>query len=319
MKFDIKTIISRIPFLQSILKWAKTQSIPGFRGVPVYDVIKFTLMELKDDDISTRANSMSFSFFIALFPGLIFLFTLIPLLPQNIQATLDISSYIHGFLPVQSELYILNVIDDILNRPRGGLLSFGLITSMFFASNGMLSMIYSFGKSDPLYKSRSWWKKRLVALILTIVVVFIFFASSIFIVMGDFIIHWIVDYLDLGSWTRFIFQLIRWLGVTSLIYFSVGFIYRYGPAMKRRNSFFSIGTNLSTILIILTSLGFSFFVSQFGRYNELYGSIGALIVFLIWLNLICFVLLVGFELNNSVAVHSFQEAEPNASTENANE
>lgn len=295
--------IKNIPFLNRIVSWAKVQSLPGFKQVPIYDVLVFTIREMMDDDISIRANSMSFSFFVALFPGIIFLFTLLPLLPETAQYALDIRQYIHGFLPQETENYLLNIINDIVGHTRGGLLSFGLLFAIIFSSNGMLTMIYSFEKTQPSFKTRSWIRKRLLAIALTMLVVLIFFTSSLFIVSGNALIGIALQYFDLNESTKFIFQLIRWFSVAFLIYFSIAVIYRYGPSLRKRSSFFSIGTNLATIFIIITSLMFSYFVGNFGRYNELYGSIGALIAFLVWINLICFIILIGFELNASIQVN----------------
>lgn len=299
-----KPFWKRIPLLVGLVLWAKKQTLPGFKGVPIYDVLVFIFHEILDDDISTRANSMSFSFFLALFPGFIFLFTLIPLLPEAAQYAVDINQYMHGFMPESTELYVSEMIHDIMIRPRGGLLSIGLILSIIFASNGMLNLISSFEKNHyETFKSRHWIRKRIIAIALTLAVIVLFLVSSTFIVLGGKIINKVVSFFELDASIFLSFQLVRWFSVVLLIYSSIAVMYRYGPSLKKRISFFSIGTNVATILVIITSIGFSYFVSNFGKYNELYGSIGALIVFLVWINLNSFVLLIGFELNASIAVN----------------
>lgn len=303
-KFDLLDFLKKIPFLQRLVKWAKLQSFPGFHGVPIYDVIVFIINEILEDDLSTRANSITFSFFIALFPSLLFLFTLIPYLPEAAQYAVDIRQYLKGFLPPSVEEYLVGIIDDLVTRPRSGLLSLGLFFSMFFASNGILSMLKGFHKTyQSSFKSRYWFSRRLIAIALTISIIFIFFSSSLLIVAGGFIIEKLTSMLGLTSWATFGFQLVRWFSVFFLLYTSIAVIYRYGPAFRKKSSLFSIGTTLATLLIILSSIGFSYFVSNFGQYNELYGSIGALIVFLLWLNIICFIILIGFELNASIIVN----------------
>lgn len=270
----------------------------------MYDVLVFIYKESMRDDITTRANSMAFSFFLALFPTMIFLFTLLPLIPTTAEYALDIRESINGILPTSSEEYLFNVVDDIISRQRSGLLSFGLILAVFFASNGMLSMMKGFEKADTkTFKTRHWLKKRFIAIVLTILIVFIFIVSSVMIVLGHVIINFIDEFLNLDAIAVFGFSAMRWLIVIMLIYSSVAVIYRYGPAVRKRFAFFSLGATITTLLIILSSLGFSYFVSNFGQYNELYGSIGALIVTLLWFNIICFILLVGFELNASIAVN----------------
>ncbi len=292
------------PLLIRTLQWAKKTSFIGFYGVPVYDVAVFIYKESMRDDITTRANSMSFSFFLALFPTMIFLFTLLPLIPTTANYALDIRESINGLLPAASEEYLFGVVDDIVSRQRSGLLSFGLILAVFFASNGMMSMMKGFEKANTkTFKTRHWLKKRFIAIALTVLIVFIFIVSSVMIVLGHVIINLLDKYLRLDDLAVFGFSALRWIVVVMLIYASVSVLYRYGPAVRKRFSFFSLGATIASLLIILSSLGFSYFVSNFGQYNELYGSIGALIVTLLWFNLICFILLVGFELNASIAVN----------------
>lgn len=294
----------RLPILIRFLRWAKRTSFIGFYGVPIYDVGVFIYKESMRDDITTRANSMAFSFFIALFPAMIFLFTLVPLIPTVANYALDIRESINGILPPSSEEYLFNVVDDIVSRQRSGLLSFGLILAIVFASNGMMSMLRGFEKAHvATFKTRHWIKKRLIAIALTVIIVFIFIFSSGLIVLGHLFINLLDKYLDLDDIAVFGFNALRWLIVIMLIYASVGVLYKYGPAVKKRFKFFSPGATIASLLIIMSSLGFSYFVSNFGQYNELYGSIGALIVTLLWFNIICFILLVGFELNASIAVN----------------
>ena len=295
----------RFPMIIRIVAWAKNTSIIGLRGVPIYDVIRFIIMEANDDNITTRANSMAFSFFIALFPAIIFLFTLIPLLPTVADYALDIRESVQGILPPTSEEYLFGVVEDIVSQQRSGLLSFGLILAMFFASNGMSSMISGFekNKNTKTFRRRNWAVKRLVALLLTIVLALIFITSSGLIVVGHLLINLMESYFDLNEISVFAFSALRWLVVTMLIYTSVAVIYRYAPAVNSRFPFFSAGASLATFLTIVISVGFSYFVTNFGQYNELYGSIGALIVTLLWFNINCFVLLVGFELNASIAIN----------------
>ena len=303
-KYKDKSYWLNMPVLKKLLNWAKHKSFIGFYGVPIYDVVIFIYKESLRDDITTRANSIAFSLFLALFPSMIFLFTLVPLIPTSAEYALDIRESINGILPVSSEEYLFKVVDDIVSRQRSGLLSFGLILAVFFASNGLLSMMRGFEKAHTVtFKSRHWLKKRLVAIVLTVLIAFIFILSSGLIVLGHIFINLLDKYLELDSLAVFGFSAMRWIVVIMLIYASVGVLYRYGPAVIKRFRFFSPGATIASILIILSSLGFSYFVSNFGTYNELYGSIGALIVTLLWFNIICFILLVGFELNASIAIN----------------
>lgn len=292
------------PIIQQLITWAKKTSLPGFSGVPIYDVLYFIYDETQSDDITTRANSMSFSFFLALFPTLLFLFTLLPLFPNVTEYAFDLNESLKGILPTSSQEFLFEIIDDIVSKQRSGLLSIGLFLALFFASNGMMSLMRGFEKAhEGTFRTRHWLKKRLIAISLTMLIVGIFIVSSGLIILGHVITDFLDEFLSLDNIAVFGFNIIRWIVVIMLIYSSVAVIYRYGPAVIRRFHFFSLGTSLATALIIFSSLGFSYFVSNFGNYNELYGSIGALIVTLLWINIICFILLVGFELNASIAVN----------------
>ena len=293
------------PPLKNLVQWTKNTTIIGLEGVPLYDVVKFIFNEAKDDSITTRANSMTFSFFIALFPSMIFLFTLIPLMPTIADYALDVRESVRGILPETSEEYLFSIVEDIVSRQRSGLLSFGLVLAIFFASNGMLSMISGFEKIEhrTTFRKRHWLKKRMIAIFLTVVVSVLFIVSSSLIVLGNVIINYLVETFNMNDWSAFGFGALRWFIIVLLLYNIVAIIYRYAPPVKRRFSYFSAGTNIATFLIIFVSVGFSYFVANFGKYNELYGSIGALIVTLLWFNIICFILLVGFEINASVAVN----------------
>ncbi len=303
-KFD-KNWWKTLPLLERLINWAKTSTFIGFHGVPVYDVVRFIYKETLDDDLTTRSNSMAFSFFLALFPTIIFLFTLLPHIPMAADYALNIRESVNGILPPSSEEFVFGLVDDIVSRQRGGLLSFGLLLAIFFASNGMIAMMRGFEKAHATttFKKRHWFKKRLIAILLTVIIVFIFISSSVLIVLGQLILNLLREWTHLDALTVWGFSALRWLCVIMLIYFSVAVLYRYGPATRKRFHIFSLGTTIASFLIIISSLGFSYFVTNFGQYNELYGSIGALIVTLLWFNIICFILLVGFELNASIAVN----------------
>ena len=288
-------------------EWSKQYCLPGFSNVPVYNVLSFIIKESRRDAITTRANSVAFNFFIAIFPGVIFVFTLIPLLPfgddiMDYYVTV-IDGTIRNALPAKASDYFLNIIHGVTQQVRGGLLSLGFLLSAFFASNGMLTLMFGFDKSyDKVFKKRGYFRQRAVAIALTTLLIILLLFSVLFIVVGDEILKWILNITHLEG-GNFLFSGLRILLAISVIYIGVTIIYRYGPSMYRRIKFWSPGAILATILSILTSLGFSFFINNFGRYNEIYGSIGALIVIMIWFKLNAFVLLVGFELNASIAVN----------------
>ena len=313
-----------LPILKQLLDWSKVYSLPGFSGVPIYNIIVFIYKEMMRDNITTRANSVAFSLFLAIFPFIIFLFTLLPILfqpsdfavfLQNIlPASENISNssnyidilreYMEGALPDNANKYLLGIIEDIIGIKREGLLSLGFILAIFFASSGMLTIMSGFDKSyEQTFKTRSYIKKRMVALMLTVLLSLLFIVSFFLLIIGSLILSYISERLGLADSSVWIITIIKAIAAFILLYVGITILYRYGPSFKKRISLINPGSILATLLSILTSIGFSYFVNNFGRYNELYGSIGALIVIMLWLQFNAFIILIGFELNTSIAVN----------------
>ena len=321
---QLKKWIANLPILKHILDWSKVYSLPGFSGVPIYNILVFIYKEMMRDNITTRANSVAFSLFLAIFPFIIFLFTLLPylfapddfthfvenILPQSNAlpssgSYIDIlDEYLSSVLPRNANEYLLGVIESIVGIKREGLLSLGFFLAIFFASSGMLTIMYGFDKSyEESFKDRSYLKKRLVAVSLTILLSILFIGSFILLIIGNIIIAYISERLALTNSSIWIITLIKSLAAIMLLYTGITIIYKYGPQLKKRIPFINPGSILATILSILTSFGFSYFINNFGRYNELYGSIGALVVIMLWLQFNAFVILIGYELIASIAVN----------------
>ncbi len=301
---EINNYIANHPIVVRVLKWSKTHSMPGFYRIPFYDVISFIIKEFQRQDVTTRANSMAFSFFLAIFPSLIVLFTLIPFFPifSNFQDTLYLQ--IKQIMPNEAGEALFNRIRDIATRERGGLLSLSFFLAVFFSSNGMLAAMRGFEKSyQETFIRRTVWQKQLVAIKLTLLLGALLIGSVAFIVLGNYLRQLLLEFISKDFFTILGFSLIQWLAVIILIYLGVAFIYRYGVSARKRWNLFSPGATLATVLSIIASLGFSFYVDNFGSYNELYGPIGAIIVLMLWIQINSFSLLIGFELNASIAVN----------------
>lgn len=283
-----------------------TRSLPGFEGISVYEVINFVIDETGKDDITTRANSAAFSFFLSIFPSLLFFLTLLPYYPfgQEILALLEYE--LPKMLPGKIGEFIVGSIQD-LRVPRGGLLSFGIIAAIFFASNGMDSLFRGFEKHDVVgFRHRTWWERRLVAITMTLVLFSLLLLAILLVIVGQYFMDYVSELWSFGLISQIMLMVIRYLLVVLILYIGISFIYKYGPALKQRSRFFSPGAMLATIFCILSTLGFGFFIDNYSQYNQLYGAISALIIAMLWIQIICFVLLVGFELNASIAVGKYQ-------------
>ena len=321
---QLKIWISNLPILKQFLDWTKVYSFPGFSGVPIYNIIVFIYKEMMRDNITTRANSVAFSLFLAIFPFIIFLFTLLPYLfaPEDFTSFLAgilpksealpesgsyidiLSEYLSNILPKNANEYLLGVIEGIIGIKREGLLSLGFFLAIFFASSGMLTLMSGFDKSyEESYKTRSYFKKRVVAFSLTMLLSILFIASFIFLIIGNLILAYISERMGLTNSSIWLITLVKSVAAVLLLYTGITLIYKYGPTLKKRIPFINPGSILATVLSIITSIGFSYFINNFGRYNELYGSIGALIVIMLWLQFNAFVILIGYELIASIAVN----------------
>jgi len=321
---QFKVWISNLPILKQILDWSKVYSLPGFSGVPIYNIIVFIYKEVLRDNITTRANSVAFSLFLGIFPFIIFLFTLLPYIfvPEDFTAFLEqvlpegsvlsysgtyldiLQDYLSSILPNNANDYLLSMIEGIVGIKREGLLSLGFLLAIFFSSSGMLTIMIGFDKSyRESFKKRSYFKKRLVAVGLTILLASLLIASFFLLIIGNLILGFLSDLLGLTDSFVWIITFVKAIAAFILLYIGITIIYIYGPSLKKKTAFINPGSILATVLSILTSVGFSYFINNFGRYNELYGSIGALIVIMLWLQFNAFIILIGYELNASIAVN----------------
>lgn len=303
-KYNIKKVFLQLPLVKRVIEWSKVYSPPGFSGVTLYEVLTFVTKEIQKDNLTTRANSVSFSLFLSLFPAIIFLFTLLPLFPVVKDYTTMLSEQLRGVIPQSAHDYIFSIINDITSIKRDGLLSLGAVLALFFSSNGMLTLMSGFDKAyNDTFKPRSWWKTRIVAIVLTIILSLLLIVSLIMMVVEGKVMDYFRDTYNISNTILFSVSLLNWIFSIFMIYTGISLIYAFGPSMHRRISFINIGSILATVLSLMTSLGFSYFINNFGRYNEVYGSIGALIVMMVWIQFNSFIMLVGFELNASLAVY----------------
>lgn len=269
----------------------------GRSSISIYSIIKIYIANFQKHEIYDRSAGVAFNFTLALFPGIIFLITLIPYIPiPNLYE--QILEQI-GDLAMMDQ--VTSTISDIVNQPRGNLLSLSVVLSLYLANNGMLSLISAFNKIYKTLEKRGFIKTRLISFSLTLLLVFSIFIAIALLVVGQIILNELKergfltrDYLLLG-----IFAL-RFLVIFTMFLLAISAIYYFAPALHRRWKFISPGSVISTILTLITTYGFSFYISNFGTYNKLYGSIGAMIALMVWLFVISFILLSGFELNASL-------------------
>lgn len=302
MKKVHQTLLHLKPYDQ-LIEWSKSATLPGFGKLPLYTVLLFFFQEIARESILNKASSLAYNFMLAIFPGIIFLFTLIPYIPvANFQEQL--MDLIQLALPNNAYEVLENTLKDIIIRQNGGLLSVGFILCTFFATNGMTTLMMTFNKSSLAKESRTWFQRRFVALLLSFSIV-LALAIGIFLYTGsNVLINYLkthIDY-DLSWFWSFLIKTAQWIILFSIYFFTVSLIYKFGPTSSRRWKLFTPGASLATLLAILSFSLFTFYINNFGAYNKLYGSIGTLIVVMIWMYMNALILIIGYELNASIAL-----------------
>ncbi|NRA48541.1 MAG: YihY/virulence factor BrkB family protein, partial [Phaeodactylibacter sp.] len=264
-KFDIKELQQRLynlPIVKQVIDWSMNNSFPGFFKVPIYEVIVFIQNELKRNDLFTRSYAIAYNFFLSIFPSLIAFFTLIPIfkwafiqyLPEGENFDAYLRTEIQRILPGVTGERLFSFVDDITNNPRFGLLSVGFIFAIYFASNGMISLMRGFDKSyNKSFKSRNAFEKRFIAIGLTFLIGVLLIAAVVLIILGEFLLGVLNDFIPLDQFTNITIQLLRWLAILLVFYMGIALIYRYGAAAKRKFAIFSPGATLATILCIISS------------------------------------------------------------------
>lgn len=296
----LNKFLLRFNAYHNFLEWTKRIVLPGFGSLPLYTISTFFFQEIAKDSLVNKASSLAYNFMLAIFPAIIFLFTLIPYIPiDNFQDQL--LQLIKFALPKNAFETVKATLEDIVKNQNSKLLSFGFLAALFFSTNGIHTLMEAFNKSSLQIESRTWIKRRLVSLTLTLLIVFALIFGLGIITAGEYVISFLKSELNFkASFWLFAISIIRWIILITVYFVTISFLYRYGPANSKKWKFFSAGSWLATILAVLTFWGFGFYINNFGTYNKVYGSIGTLIVIMIWLYLNSLIILLGFELNASI-------------------
>jgi membrane protein len=246
------------------------------------------------------AYGVAFNFTFAIFPSLIFMFTVIPYIPIE-DLNIKILEFLREVVPAKIYDNAEPTINDIISKPRGGLLSFGFFFALFLATNGMDALIAAFNACYKTKETRNYIYRRWISLLLTIVLAFILFLAIAILVLGRYAINFMVEWQFLETnHTYYLLFALKYLVIGLIFLLGVSVIYYWAPSIHKRWRFFSYGAIIATVLCILVSLAYTFYFNNFASYNRLYGSIGAMIGLMLWLYFISFILLFGFEINASL-------------------
>jgi membrane protein len=278
--------------------------LPGFQGSPLFDVTSFFFSQVKKVGLIDRARSIAFSFLTAIPAATIFICTLIPYLPVSRQIEKQLLLITRDVTPNQNTYILVSrFLEDFLDKPRVGLLSFGFALALFYSSNAMIGIMRSFNKSLIYNARRNALQTRWMAIKLTTLVLCFIIGSVIILVTQAELLHNILKAMHISNndhSARWLFRTLRWVVIIPLFYIAIACIYKYGPAMQERWSLWSPGTLLATFLTIMTTMAFSYWVNRFGTYNKVYGSIGTVMIIMLLVYFNSLVLLIGYELNVSI-------------------
>ena len=282
-----------------LIRQSQKIRLPGFKGIPLYDVLKFFFQQIRKVGITERAAAISFNCVMAIPPIIIFLCTLIPYLPISNEFIRQLHGLIRDVIPGEkNNSAIIKFIDDIIKKPKNDLLSIGFLLALFYSSNAVMGIMRAFDKNYIGFKKRKMINRRVTALQLTSVLFVLMFASLLVLIMQSSVLKLF------GLKSAIVRQVIgrgRWVVIVFLFFSSVSYIYRYAPFVHKRWKLINPGCILATTLMLLFTLFFSYWVNNFSNYNKLYGSISTILILMLLIYFNSVVLLIGFELNVSIA------------------
>ncbi|MBK9292669.1 MAG: YihY/virulence factor BrkB family protein [Bacteroidetes bacterium] len=282
--------------------------LPGFGGISLQQVLSLYARGLFEGAVSLRASAVAFNFFLAIFPFILFLFTLIPYVPvKDFQSNLF--QLLAGVIPSDTFAMVESTIYGIIMKQNSSLLSLSFFLTFVFSTNGISAIIDGFNASMHTTETRSWIQQRLLSFVLVIVLSVMLILAIALLTTGGYIIDWLIqkNWIS-GQITILALWLVKWLVSIALVFFSTSILYYFAPANRKYFYFFSPGAILATVLLLFGTLGFNYYITNFSSYNALYGSIGTLIILLMWIFFNAYILLIGYELNASImrAKRSFE-------------
>lgn len=266
-----------------------------FKNHPkTYLFLELLLKSIKEGSLGMRASSISFNFLLAIGPAIIFVLSIIPFLPIY-----DLKSFLLPFLkdimPQRNYDYINDFINELFQK-RKGLTLFGFLLSIFFAYKGINGMIDAFNKSIHYKNHKNWLYNQIISLFLVFLLIFLLLFSTMLFIYNQRVLNFIA-HNKLSYSNTLIFNISKWIILYILTFATILSLYYFAPSRKTKFKYYITGSLFASLLCIITSLIFSYFVNNFAPFNKVFGSIGTLIAFLLWMNFNALALLIGFEIN----------------------
>lgn len=292
--------ILRVTLIRKIIHLTRKIVLPGFEGVSLWEILFFFVWSIRRGLLTTRASSLAFHFFLAMIPfGLVMVIVMAYIPYFDLEK--DVLPVFGSFIPETIFNQFVQNISEFQHSTVSSLISYGFILALYFSSNGFTVLIKSFNTSKVRFEKRKWWSVKITALVFVFVIIIGVLALVLVALLERKLLNFWGEHsgfiADNGA---IIFSITTAVFVAIMLYFAIATIYYFGPSNRKEFRFFSAGSTLATVLIILISELYSFYIQKFAKYNELYGSLGTIMMLLLWIYLISFVLLLGFELNASI-------------------
>lgn len=299
MSKEVEEQLQKIPIINWLVKFGKKIRIPGLEGMSLYDVLELYVIGIIKGALTSRAGGIAFSFFMSIFPFFLFILTLISYIPiDGFQEGLF--NLIRDVLPPKTFDAVQVVLGDIINNQYGGLLSFGFILSIFLMTNGVNAIFGGFEYSYHVKEFRNVFRTYIVSLGVSLLLSFFLIVTITLTILYQVALSRINDkgWFNMGDLNLFLIG--KNILFLMMIFTIVSLLFRYGTKQGKETKFFSVGAILTTVVSLFTFYLFGIYVEKFAQYNQLYGSIGTLLILMlfVWLNAI--ILLLGFELNASL-------------------
>jgi membrane protein len=294
-----KNYIQDLSFYKYTKGWLQKKQLPRYKGFSFYDLLKMYFYGLVKGDLTSRAGSISYSFFMAIFPALLFVLNLIPYIPiANFTETF--SGFVESVMPASSQEFFMSIYTDIQTNQHGGLLSSSFLLSIFFMGNGVSSIFAGFQGSYHIKNSRSFLRQYVYSVVVGLVLsLLLLLVAAVYIFFLFYLrnAYSRIEILDLSFWIsgfKLVFTMFSALLFSATLYFT-------GTPGGRKERFFTPGSLMTALLFLLTTYFFGIYIAKFSNYNQLYGSIGALLVMMLYIYINAILLLLGFELNAALA------------------
>lgn len=266
------------------------------RTYGLFALLKNAVRAFSADDMMTYAAALAFSGLFALFPFLIFLITLLGFL--NVPEFFDwILNQAESAMPADSYRLLEDIVREIQGQSQGGLLSISIVMAIWGASSGIRSVMNAMNVAYGVEESRPAWRRYVLSVVYTLGLAALLIASAALMLTGPQVMEWVADQAGLGSLFVTLWTWLRWPVLALLLLATAGLVYALAPNVEQRFTIVSPGAVLAVVVWLVTSVGFSFYVSSFANYSATYGSLGGIVILLLYFYLSSAVLLLGAEVN----------------------